>query len=92
MLAWEALVEAAEAKDCDAVLAQMRISLKLESEACPDIFEYFEDGAPDIDWSRTEWSTTGGKAKIYELGSGSITSFIHNEADDTWKNDELFWE
>lgn len=92
MLAWQTIVEAAEAKNCELLLGQMRISLQLEAEACPDIYEYFEDGAPDVDWSRTDWSTTGGKAKIYELGGGSITSFIHNEADGTWKNDELFWE
>lgn len=92
MLAWQAIVEAAEAEDCDALLAQMRLSLRLEEEVCPTIYEYFEDGAPDIDWSRTEWNSTGGKAKIYELGAGSITSFILNEADDTWKTDQLFWE
>jgi hypothetical protein len=92
MLAWQGLVEAAEAKDCETLLTYMRNSLNVTGEVCPDIYEYFKDGAPVIDWSRTDWSTSGGKAKIYEKEGGSVTSFIHNEADDTWKTDEKFWE
>ena len=92
MLAWQGLTEAALAKDCGVLLTHFRLTLKVEEESCPDIYAYFEDGVPQVDWSRTDWSTSNGKAKIYELGGGSITSFIHNEADDSWRSDEKFWE
>ena len=88
---WQAMVDSAEAQDCTAFLDTMRLTLNLTEEVCPDVFAYFEN-TPIVDWQRTDWSTTGGKAKIYEMGGGSITSFIHNEADDSWRSDELFWE
>lgn len=91
MLAWQGLVEAATEKNCTATLEYMRLTLKVDEEACPDIFAYFET-VPEIDWARTDWSSSGGKAKIYELDGGSIASFIHNEADDSWRSDEKFWE
>lgn len=92
MLAWQGLVEAATEKDCTATLEYFRLTLKVDEEACPDIFAYFEEEVPEIDWARTDWSATGGKAKIYELDGGSVASFIHNEADDSWRSDEKFWE
>lgn len=92
MLAWQGLTEAAEAKDCEKVLTYFRITLNVEGESCPDIYTYFKDGAPEVDWSRTDWSASQGKAKIYAVDGGSITSFIHNEADDSWRSDEKFWE
>ena len=92
MLAWQGLTEAVAAKDCETVLTYFRVTLKVEGESCPDIYAYFDDGAPAVDWSRTDWSTSNGKAKIYAVDGGSITSFIHNEADDSWKSDEKFWE
>lgn len=92
MLAWQGLSEAAAAKDCEEALTYFRLTLKVEGESCPDIFAYFEKEAPEIDWSRTEWSSSNGKAKIYSADGGSITSFIHNEADGSWRSDEKFWE
>lgn len=89
--AWQSMVDSAEAKDCIGFLENMRLTLKLTEDVCPAAFAYFEE-APVVDWGRTEWSSTGGKAKIYEMDSGSITSFIHNEADDSWRSDEIFWE
>jgi len=89
--AWQSMVDSAAAQDCDTFLTNMRLTLKLTSEVCPAAFAYFEN-APVVDWQRTDWSSTGGKAKIYEMGGGSITSFIHNEADDSWRSDEIFWE
>lgn len=88
---WQAMVDAADSEDCTAFLDAMRISLKLTDEVCPAAFEYLND-VPQVDWSRTEWSSTGGKAKIYKFEGGSITSFIHNEADDSWRSDTIFWE
>lgn len=92
MLAWQGLTEAVEAKDCETVLTYFRITLNVEGESCPDIYAYFEGGVPVVDWSRTDWSASEGKAKIYAADGGSITSFIHNEADDSWRSDEKFWE
>lgn len=92
MLAWQGLTEAATEKDCTTTLEYFRLTLKVDEESCPDIFAYFEEGVPEIDWARTDWSASGGKAKIYKLDGGSIASFIHNEADDSWRADEKFWE
>ena len=91
MLAWQGMMEAAQAEDCEGALEYIRVTVQADSTACPAIYTYFED-TPTIDWSRTQWSGTGDKAKIYEKDGGSITSFIHNTADDTWKADEKFWE
>ncbi len=92
MLAWQGLSEAAQAKDCTTTLEYIRITLDVEEADCPAIFAYFEDEVPEVDWSRTDWSSSNGKAKIYAKDGGSITSFIHNEADDSWRTDERFWE
>ena len=92
MLAWQGLAQAAADKDCETLVTYFRITLNVEGELCPEIYAYFDGGAPSVDWSRTDWSASNGKAKIYELDGASITSFIHNEADDSWKSDEKFWE
>lgn len=92
MLAWNALAEAGESEDCEGLIDGMRLSLQLDEETCPAAFEFFADGAPEIDWERTEWSSTGGKAKIYEMDKGDLTSFILNEATDEWRADTVFWE
>ena len=89
--AWQSMVDSAAAEDCATFLENMRLTLDLTEEACPAAFEYFEE-TPLVDWSRTDWSSSGGKAKIYEMGGGSIASFIHNEADNSWRADEIFWE
>lgn len=91
ILAWQGMVEAAVNEDCAGFLGYMRITLKLDESVCPAVFDYFST-VPDVDWERTDWSTSGGKAKIYKMNGGSITSFIHNEADDSWRSDEIFWE
>ncbi len=91
-VAWEALADAAEAEDCEAFLAQMRSSLQLTEEDCPSAFEYYEDGVPPIEWEKTQWNADMGKAKIYEVNSGSITSFILNGATDVWGADTIFWD
>lgn len=91
ILAWQGMVDAAAEEDCAAFLEYMRITLKLTEEVCPAAFEYLEK-APEVNWERTDWSTSGGKAKIYSVEGGSITSFIHNEADDSWRSDQLFWQ
>ena len=92
MRTWQGIVDSVEAKDCETLLTYTRLTLNVEGDACPDIYAYFEDEVPVVDWSRTDWSTSGGKAKIYEKDGGSITSFIHNEKDDSWRTDEKFWE
>ena len=89
--AWQSMVDSADAEDCEAFLENMRITLNLTEEVCPAAFAYFEE-TPIVDWSRTDWSASGGKAKIYEMGGGSIASFINNEADGSWRADEVFWE
>lgn len=91
ILAWQAMVDTAAEEDCEAFLETVRLTLKLTEEVCPAAFSYFEN-APEVAWERTEWSTTNGKAKIYEKDGGSITSFILNEADDSWRSDQVFWE
>lgn len=89
---WQHLVDAAKSEDCEKFLSYMRNSLLLTEEACPAAFEYFADGAPEIDWSKTEWTADGGKAKIFKLGSGSLSGFILNTATDVWGADTVFWE
>lgn len=91
ILAWQGMVEAANKQDCAAFLEHMRITLKLDESVCQAVFDYFTD-VPEVDWERTDWSASRGKAKIYKMNGGSITSFIHNEADDSWRSDEIFWE
>jgi len=92
MLAWQGLTEAVKAEDCEAVLSYMRLTLNLEEDVCPAIYAYFKDGIPEVEWIRTDWSISNGKAKIYAVDGGSIMSFIHNEADDSWRSDDKFWE
>lgn len=89
--AWQNLVDAGVNDDCDAVLEQMRSSLNMTEETCPEAFEYLKD-APEVDWSKTDWNESAGKAKIYKLNGGSITSFILDTSDDTWRADSFFWE
>ena len=89
---WQNLVNAAEAEDCEKFLTYMRGSLLLTEEACPAAFEYFANGAPEIDWTKTEWTADGGKAKIFKAGSGSLSGFILNTATDVWGADTVFWE
>lgn len=89
--AWQSMVDSTAAEDCAGFLENMRITLDLTEEVCPAAFDYFKE-APVVDWSRTDWSTSGGKAKIYEMGGGSIASFILNESDNSWRADEVFWE
>jgi hypothetical protein len=88
---WQGIVDAAATQDCERFLSHMRSSLQLTEEDCTDAFEYLED-VPEIDWARTEWNSSGGKAKIYKMESGSLTGFILNEANDVWGADEKFWE
>lgn len=92
ILAWQSLVDAAEKEDCETFLDGMRLSLQLTEESCPDAFAFFADHVPAIDWERTEWNADGGKAKIYEVESGSLTSFILDTAKNKWRADSQFWE
>lgn len=87
---WQRLVDAGAEEDCAAILEQMRSSLNLTEEACPAAIEYLKN-APEVDWEKTDWNATGGKAKIYELDGGSITAFLLEESDDTWRADSAFW-
>ena len=89
---WQALSDAAAAEDCETFLDHMRDSLVLTEEDCPAAFEFFEDGVPPIDWARTEWNDDGGKVKIFEVNSGSITGFILNTVTDVWGASEVFWD
>lgn len=88
---WQGMVDAAQANDCETFLSYMRLSLQLDEEACPAALAYMTD-APEIDWARTEWNATGGKARIYVVNGGGLTGFILNEATDVWGADEVFWE
>lgn len=92
MLTWQGMVEAVQANDCAAFLEGMRLTLQLDETVCEAAFDYFSDGVPEVDWARSDWSTSGGKVKIYKKDGGSITSFILNEADDSWRADDIFWE
>ena len=89
--AWQNLVDAGAEEDCDAVLEQMRSSLNMTEESCPEAFAYLKD-APEVDWSKTDWNESAGKAKIYKMNGGSITAFILDTSDDTWRADSFFWE
>lgn len=89
--AWQNLVDAGTDENCDAVLEQMRSSLNMTEESCPDAFEYLKT-APEVDWSKTDWNESAGKAKIYKMNGGSITSFILDTSDDTWRADSFFWQ
>jgi hypothetical protein len=89
--AWQNLVDAAENEDCEAFLEGMRLSVDATEEDCPAAFEYLADYA-GVEWSKTEWNASGGKAKIYEIDGGSITGLILNEATGVWGADEKFWE
>ncbi len=90
--AWQGLVDAAEAEDCEEFMNHMRKTIGMTEEDCPAAFAYFADGAPIVEWEKTDFSTTGIKAKIYEDGSGSITSFIHDTANNEWRSELKFWE
>jgi hypothetical protein len=90
--AWQTIVDAAESGDCETFLSQTRLTLKLEEADCVPAFEFMNSRDLIIDWSRTEWSTGNGKAKIYELEKGSLTSLVLNSATDVWGIEEVFWE
>lgn len=87
---WETMKEAALNKDCETLLSYTRSSLNLTEESCPVAYEYFAE-APEIDWAKTAWSTEDGKAKIYEMDKGSITSFIFDGRYKIWRADSEFW-
>lgn len=90
MESWQAMVDAADAKDCEAFQSYARKSAAMVAGDCEAAFAYMQD-APTIDWSKTQWDGTAGKGKIYESGRGDITSFILNEAEGTWTFDSAFW-
>lgn len=87
---WEVMQTAAANEDCATLLSYMRKSLNLTEEACPAAYDYFASVQP-VDWGKTAWSTGDGKAKIYELDKGSITSFIYDGRDEIWRADDEFW-
>lgn len=90
MEAWQDMVDAAEAGDCEAFQEFARKSAAMTEGNCDDAFEYMVD-APEIDWSKTQWDANQGKGKIYADGKGGITSFILNEEDKVWRFDSAFW-
>ena len=87
---WQALQAAAQDEDCTAVLSYMRKSLNVTEENCPAIYDYFKN-APEVDWNKTEWSTDDGKAKIYEMDKGSITTLILDTKANVWRVEGDFW-
>ena len=87
---WQTIEIAANGKDCATILSYMRKSLNLTEESCPAAYDYFKD-APEVDWNKTDWTADEGKAKIYETGKGSITSFIYDGRDGIWRADDEFW-
>lgn len=89
--AWQGLADAAANEDCEAFLEGIRLSVDATEEDCSAAFEYFADYA-GVDWSKTEWNASGGKAKIYQVDSGSITGLILNESTGVWGADSKFWE
>ena|GEM_PF-1545958 len=90
--AWQGLVDAAAADDCETFIAGMRLSTQTDETACPEALEFLTNKEPEIDWAATQWSSTMGKAKIYNSHGGSVTGYILNEATDVWGADEKFWE
>lgn len=90
-VAWQGMVDAAADQDCAVFLEGVRVSVNATEEDCPAAFEYLSDYA-GVEWSKTEWNATGGKAKIYEIDGGSITGLILNEATGVWGADSKFWE
>lgn len=91
MNGWQELVDAALIEDCEAFLDHTRSTLEVSEDECVDIFNYFAEDNPPIDWSKTAWSSTGSKAKIYEVNQGSLTGVILDESTDLWKVDTRFW-
>ncbi len=89
MDAWQELSDAANDEDCEAVLSHMRGNLNVTEEDCEAIFTYFQEEQPQVEWSRTDWSATNEKAKVYELDAGSLTSFVKEDGE--WLVDESFW-
>lgn len=90
--AWQGLVDAAEDEDCEAFLDNIRKTIGVTEADCPAAFAYFAGGAPIVDWDKTDFNSTGIKAKIYEMDRGSITSFIHDTSSDEWRAETVFWE
>lgn len=89
MNTWQALTDAANDEDCEEVMSHMRDNLNVVEEDCEAIFTYFQEEQPEVEWSRTDWSATNEKAKIYELDGGSLTSFVKKDGE--WLVDENFW-
>lgn len=87
---WQQMVDAANSGDCQTILDHMRKSLSLKDDSCDAAIAYLKD-APVIDWSRTNWSTEGGKAKIYQENGASISGFILDTKEGTWRADTIFW-
>ena len=87
---WQEMVDAGVDGDCQTVLDHMRKTLSVTEESCDAALAYLKD-APVIDWSRTDWSAEGGKAKIYQENGASITGFILDTKDSVWRADTLFW-
>ena len=87
---WQTIEAAATSKDCTTILSYMRKSLNLTEESCPAAYDYFKN-APEVDWNKTDWTADEGKAKIYEMGKGSITSFVFDGRDGIWRVDTEFW-
>lgn len=93
MRAWQEMILAAETQDCELFLSHMRLAsgAREEDPECTEAFIYMMD-APEIDWTRSEWHTSGILVKIYEKDSGSLTSFIHNTRTDVWGAETMFWD
>ncbi|MFA5855062.1 MAG: hypothetical protein WC846_02090 [Candidatus Gracilibacteria bacterium] len=87
---WQTIEKAAQGKDCATILSYMRKSLNLTEQSCPAAYDYFKN-APEVDWNKTDWTADEGKAKIYELDKGSITSLIYDGRDEIWRVDTEFW-
>lgn len=87
---WQQMVDAGAGDDCQTVLDHMRKTLAVTEESCDAALAYLKD-APTIDWSRTDWSTGGGKAKIYQENGASVTGFILDTKDNVWRADTIFW-
>jgi hypothetical protein len=88
---WQTMVDAGAEDDCQTVLDHMRKSLALTDEVCDAALAYLKE-APAIDWDRTDWNATGGKAKIYQENGPSVTGFILDGHTNVWGADTLFWE
>lgn len=88
-LAWQGLVDAYQAGDCEAAMEELHRQIEVDDE-CAALFGYFDDnGVPTIEWSRSDWNATGIKVKVYELDGPSIGSFALVNGE--WKVEKAFW-